>query len=80
MLYKIEGNPFLADMHFFHKAMKDVLFPTTKDKIIAQIGDEKVKMGWDKIQTVKEIISPLKVCDYASSAQFYNALIAQIYK
>jgi hypothetical protein len=78
--YKIEGNPFLADMHFFHKAMAPINYPTTKAEIIRQIGGETVRMGHDVYKTVKEVIDPLKVESYSCACQFYCALFANIYK
>jgi hypothetical protein len=78
--YKIEGNPFLADMHYFHKAMAPISYPTTKEGIIGRIGGEKVRMGHDVYKTVEEIINPLKVESYSCASQFYCALFASIYK
>ncbi|MDR2163181.1 MAG: hypothetical protein LBO70_04475 [Clostridiales Family XIII bacterium] len=78
--YKIEGNPFLADMHYMHKAMAPVDYPTTKQEIVSQIGSETVRMGHDDYRTVEEIIAPLKKEKYDCACEFYCALFANIYK
>jgi hypothetical protein len=78
--YKIEGNPFLADMHYMHKAMAPIDYTTSKQDILSKIGGEKVRMGHDVYQTVEEIVSPLTKDEYSCAGEFYCALFANIYK
>jgi hypothetical protein len=78
--YKIEGNPFLADLHHMHKAMAPIDYPTTKSEIIAKIGAEKIKTGHDTFQTVKELVDPLAKDAYSCACDFYCAFVANLYK
>ncbi|MDR3365212.1 MAG: hypothetical protein LBS91_09780 [Clostridiales Family XIII bacterium] len=78
--YKIEGNPYLADIHHFHKAMAPIGYPATKAEIIAKIGDKKIKVGHDEYKTVEEMVAPLALEEYSCGCAFYCALIANIYK
>ncbi|MDR0875475.1 MAG: hypothetical protein LBN12_04625 [Clostridiales Family XIII bacterium] len=77
--YTIEGNPFLADMHFMHKAMAPILFPTTKAEIISAVGQKTVRVGHDEYKTVEEMISPLVLEEYSCACAFYCALFSNIY-
>jgi hypothetical protein len=78
--YTIEGNPYLADMHFMHKAMAPIDYPVTKAEIIEKIGGEKIRTGHDVYQTVEELVAPLKKSEYSCACEFYCALFANLYK
>lgn len=79
-LYMMKGNPFVSDMHFLHKAMEPIVFPTTKEDIIKKVGNVVVKMGWETEITVKELITPYKRTEFENAHQFYNSVLAYIYK
>jgi hypothetical protein len=78
--YKIEGNPFLADLHYMHKAMAPIDYPTTKADIIGKIGGVKVRCGHDAYKTVEEIVTPLVNENYSCGCEFYSSLLANMYK
>jgi hypothetical protein len=78
--YKIEGNPFTADMHYMHKAMAPIDYPTTKADILSKIGDEKIRVGHDAYTSVAELVTPLKKESYSCACEFYCSLFANLYK
>lgn len=79
-LYEMKGQPFVADMHFFHKAIAPVVWPATKAEIIAEVGDRVVKTGWDSQATVKELVDPILLNRFENAHEFYCAFFASLYK
>lgn len=69
-------DSYRAMLHHFHKKMKDIEFPTTKDSIIKKIGQEKVLIDYDKDEFIANIINPIKLNNFTSAAEFYCALFS----
>jgi len=67
---------FLAGIHFITKALADVDYPISKAQLIAKVGSREVQMDWDKKQTMKQLIEPLKVDKFETAAHLFYALVA----
>lgn len=67
---------YLSREHYIVKAMANIKYPITKDKLIKEVGDKQIKVDWDKYQSFKEILEPIKKDEFKNAACFYSSLHA----
>lgn len=71
-------EPFMAGMHYFHKAMQEIKWPATKDEIIMKIGDKKIQTDWEVECSMEQLILPIELDYYDNAAEFYCAYFASL--
>ena len=69
---------FKGMIHLLHKRMKDIDYPITKQGILNRIGNEKVKIDFDKEMTVCEILEPIAMHEFSCAAEFYCSLLGSL--
>lgn len=71
-------EPFVAGMHYFHKAMNEVEWPTTKSEIIKKVGHKKIKTDWETEAFMEDLIKPIELENFSCAAEFYSAYFASM--
>lgn len=71
-------EPFMAGMHYFHKAMQDIKWPASKTEIINQIGDKKIQTDWEVETAMKDLIRNIELEEFNNAAEFYCAYFASL--
>ena len=79
-IYKMEGDAYAQDMHFLHKAISDITFPISKEDLLKIAGDRTYRDTRNTTKTVRELVEPFKREYFENAHQFYNSVIAYIYK
>ena len=69
------AEQFKGMLHLLHKRMSGISYPVSKQEILEQIGEEKVKVGEDEYLTVREIVEPIGQDAFSCAAEFYCALL-----
>lgn len=65
---------FLAKDHYIAKAISDINYPVTKKHMIETVGNENIKIDWDKYSKLKDILEPIKIKKFRNAAEFYSSL------
>ena len=71
-------GPFMAEMHYFHKAMNEIEWPATKAEIIQKIGHKRIQTDWEAEASMEELIMPIELESFCNAAEFYCAYFASV--
>ena len=69
---------FKGMIHLLHKRMDSIDYPITRDEILQRIGEEKVRVDFDKELTVREILEPVERQSFSCAAEFYCTLLGSL--
>lgn len=61
-----------AAQHNITKALADINYPVTKQKLIDKTGDRIVQMDFDKKIALKELWDQLPLDSFSCAAELYN--------
>lgn len=72
----MDKGPFMAGMHYFHKAMADVQWPASLDDVIRTVGKKRVKVDWEEEKSIEELVRGIQIDYFENASQFYCAYFA----
>ncbi len=64
--------------HFITKALADVDYPISKAGLIGAVGSREVKVDWNEVRTMRQLIEPIKIERFDTAASLFNALGASL--
>ena len=73
------GRVYMAGQHHFHKAIKEITWPCSKDEFILRVGHKEVPVDWNEKKTIRELVEKIEVNNFENAAAFYNAWFASMY-
>ncbi len=68
-----------AMMHNVSRALGEVRYPITKEELISQVGKEEVRIDYDRVVTMEDLIAPAPLDRYSCAAELYNNMICAIW-
>ena len=68
-----------AMMHNVSRALREVRYPITKEELIGQVGKEEVRIDYDRVVTMEDLIDPVPLDQYSCAAELYNNIICVIW-
>jgi hypothetical protein len=69
---------YVAGVHFIVKALEGQRFPVGKQELIERCGDTVVQIGWTETRTMRELLEPIGVDRFETSASLHCAIIAYL--
>ena len=72
----MKEKEYVIGAHFITKALADINYPISKKELIEAAGNRKVKVDWNEVNTIKELVEPSKIERFDTAASLFNSLVA----
>ena len=69
---------YVISTHFITKALADVDYPISKRELIDAVGAREIRVDWNEVKTMKQLIEPIKIENFETAASLFNALVASL--
>jgi len=72
----MEEKEYVISAHFITKALADINYPISKKELIEAVGNREVKVDWNEVKTIRELVEPIKIEKFETAASLFNSLVA----
>ena len=74
----MKEREFKGMIHYLHKRMQHITFPTTKQEILDQVGTLEIKTSFKETATISTLVAPIPLETFSCFSQFYCALLSSL--
>ncbi len=74
----MKKREFKGMIHYLHKRMVDITFPTTKTQMKLAIGDQMIRVDFDTEVSIGSLLDTIEMEEFTCGAQFYSALLGSL--
>lgn len=69
---------YVISAHFITKALADIDYPISKRELIDAVGSKEIRVDWNEVKTMKQLIEPIKIESFETAASLFNSLVASL--
>ena len=69
---------YVISAHFITKALADIGYPISKRELIDAVGAREIRVDWNEVKTMRQLIEPIKIESFETAASLFSALCASL--